>query len=76
MLVPSVRASAMMASANEMGSIAHLVCWRAGDTDDGCERWRRMMTGDGGKMEIVGGVGFAAWVSRRCMHNNVGRFVT
>ncbi len=50
MLTPSVRASAMMASAKETGSIADLARRRAGDTDNGSGRWRRMMTGEGWKV--------------------------
>ncbi len=54
MPVPRVRASVMIASGNEMGSIADMDCSRAGDTDDGSERLRCVTTDNGRKMPIVG----------------------
>ncbi len=71
MLAPSVRASAMVASANEMGSIADLVCWQVGDTGDGCEWWRGMMTGDGGKMVIVSDDRYSVRIRWWCIHDKI-----
>ncbi len=73
MLLPSVRASAMMASANEIGSMAQQVRRRSDYAVRCMQKMELDNDGRGGKNGVLRGSGYALWDGRLCVCSNVWR---